>query len=156
MTVDWAMLCDAATVREGLGNILGAGIDTLPSVPRESAPPEMFQNADPKAVGTPVVFTVMIKFSMQRAEANRTHILELKVSDEDGAEVLGTKGQFYIPVNPTLPAGWLQSGMVPITAQILPKKFGGYAVDIFVDDQHLKNLQFRINKATLPNPLPPT
>ena len=146
MTLDWAIICDAATVREGLAHILGGGIDTVYSTPKEQAP-QGTAWPDSEVIGTPAQLSLALRFLLQRAELGRMHQVEVKVLGEDGENIVGATGVLYAPPNPSLQSGWTQGLIIPMSMQIAPKRFGVYSIDIFGDGAHLKSIPFRIEKA---------
>ena len=149
MRLDWGMLCDAATTRDNLAFILGAGIDTL-----QSAPLVPGQTTVPGQLGQPVQMAVALRFLLARGELGRPHNFEVKTSGVDGAEIGKIAGNFFAPPNPLLEAGWDQPIVVTLAHQMAPLQFGSYSIDIFADGTHIKSLPFRIIPAQVPPGFP--
>jgi hypothetical protein len=131
-----AFLCDAATVREGLLHILGAGVSRIP---RPSFPAPL--NAQLAMVAT-----------LMPVEARTQHSLAVVVQGMDGLRVAEVTGQFGVG---TLPAG-IQPGeplAVPIVLdlrQVMIPGQGTYSVEVLVDSQLAKSLPFMVSQVPAP------
>jgi hypothetical protein len=75
MKLDTCLLCDAATVREGLLNILGGGIT---SIVRDEFP-------------SPLGMSLALRVLAEPAEAANPHTIEIALSDEGGNDVVQVK-----------------------------------------------------------------
>jgi Family of unknown function (DUF6941) len=131
MQVDTALLCDAATVREGLLNVLGGGI-TSAYRPEFPAPLEM---------------ELAIRLKMHPTEIQNAHKVEILLQDEDGNQV--TRAE--IGFQPTeeahqavLPPG--EEVPIPITWDFPARPAiphpGRYSFEILVDGTHRATVPF--------------
>ncbi len=124
-----ALLCDAATVREGLLHILGGGITRLH---RGEYPAPMQVTLVAQVVLTPV-------------EVEHPHDVTAIVQTEDGDVVVQATGHLEAgPPNPLLEPG--ESVILPLMiglhGVVLPGP-GGYSIEISVDNVHQTSLSFR-------------
>jgi hypothetical protein len=138
-----AFLCDGANVREGLLNILSAGITR---VHRQTFP-------------APLGVQLAIMATLMQVEARAPHALRLVVQGEDGETAIQLDGQFGFG---EMPKG-LQPGepiAVPMVIDLrnarIPKA-GIYSLEIVVDNQHMKSLPFVVSDKpiVLMSPAPP-
>jgi hypothetical protein len=140
-----ALLCDHATVREGLLHVLGAGITR---VWRDEFPA-------PLGVGLAIVF------ELHQDETGRPHELAIHVRDEDGGGVAEVKGAFGADKNPTLAVH--ERILVPMAFNLQPaqiEKHGNYEITLLVDGQFKRSIQFAVRPsseraAALLPPAPP-
>jgi hypothetical protein len=151
MRLDWAMLADAATARENLGFIIAGGIDTLYALPAMPGQPPL----PPGQVGLPATAAIIFRLLLARAELGRQHAFELRISDEDGKEIMKLDGGFFAPLNPQLAAGWDQPLVISFNMMIPPQRFGTYGLDLFGNGVHLKTIPFRILQHPMPPQIPP-
>lgn len=124
-----AFLCDAATVREGLLNILGAGVTRIW---RESFPSIM--NVD-----------LAIMITLMPVEAKGPHRLRVVIQNEDGGPLAELDGEFGVgalPVHALKPGEPLATPMVLNLRQIPIPKEGVYSVELLIDSQLAKSLPF--------------
>ena len=124
-----ALLCDAATVREGLLHILGGGITRLH---RAEYPAAMQVTLVAQVVLTPV-------------EVEHGHDVTAVVQSEDGDVVVQATGHLEAgPPNPLLEPG--ESVILPLViglhGVVLPAP-GGYSIEISVDEVHQSSIAFR-------------
>ncbi len=129
MRLDWAMMAEAVQVREGLAYVLGGGIDTLTTA----------------EVPVGLHASVVIRLLFHRTEIDRQHIVEARVLDEDGNQLVQMHGHFQPRVPEDLPVGWDVPLLVtfPIENLALPRA-ARYSVEILGDGQHLKSLNLRV------------
>jgi hypothetical protein len=130
--LDWALIANAAEgPPNGLVYILGAGVDTLW---RESFP-------------APFGVSVVIRVVGSRSEAGRPHIVEVLCNDEDGHPVIPQAIRVEIPARavPTdYPLGWDLASQIVLNLTGVPiPRAGIYAIEILLDGQLLRTLQFR-------------
>lgn len=128
-----ALLCDAATVREGLLHILGAGITRLH---RAEFPAPMQVTLVAQVVLTPV-------------EIGTAHDVTAVIQTEDGEVVVQANGHLEAgEPNPLLEPG--ESVILPLvinlTNVVVPAP-GGYSIEISVDAAHQTSLTFRAVEA---------
>jgi hypothetical protein len=143
MKLDWAMLADAAQVRDGVAYVIGGGIDTVntPSLPA------VFNAA------------ILLRFLLHRLETDRPHVVELRINDEDGKELAKAQGTFFASASPDTPVGWDIPAVFALNIAGLPlAKDCRYAVEILADGGYLKTLNFRVrvNPALAPPFTPPS
>ena len=124
-----AMLCDAATVREGLLHILGGGITRLH---RGEYPAPMQVALVAQVVLTPV-------------EVEHPHDVTAIVQTEDGDVVVQATGHLEAgPPNPLLEPG--ESVILPLIIGlhgVVLARPGGYSIEMSVDNVHQSSLSFR-------------
>lgn len=124
-----AILCDFASVREGLLTVVGGGITRLwrPAVP------------------APANLSLALMLELHSMELGRDHELAVHVLSEDGEQVVEVKGGFN-------PAGDLDVGenlLVPMALDLRVAtlaRFGTYAVEVSVDGTHHRTLQFQVRQ----------
>lgn len=154
MTVDWAVLCEAVSVREGVAYILSGGSTEFYSNPvPEPRPP----NYDPQAIGLPVRLSLALRLQFVRAECSRQHTVEIVIAEEDGDVVVRSKINLLLaPPPPDLPKGWMSNMTLPIVLEVRPKRFGEYALDILGDNNApMKRISFMMKPAAQRPPAPP-
>lgn len=130
-----ALLCDAATVREGLLHILGGGITRLH---RAEYPAPMQVTLVAQVVLTPVEITT-------------AHDVTAVIQTEDGEVVVQANGHLEAGApNPLLEPG--ESVILPLvinlTNVVVPVS-GGYSIEIAVDGAHQTSLTFRAVTAAI-------
>lgn len=121
-----AMLCDFATVREGLLHILGGGINRLW---REEYP-------------APLGVTLGLLFEVHPTEMDSEHTLEVVMIDADGKEIGNVSADFAIAPDPDngRPGETLILPLVvPLQQVVLPAP-GAYSVEVLIDGQHKRSL----------------
>jgi hypothetical protein len=129
--VDSALLCDAATVREGLLHILGGGI-TRAGRPQYPAP---------------IGLTLALRVLIHPTEADRAHSLEAKLQTGDG-EVIGGFEVEFTPnaesAQKLMPGEFLSLPMPlePPPDAELPEP-GLYSFEILIDGIHQVSVPFR-------------
>jgi hypothetical protein len=124
-----ALLCDAATVREGLLHILGGGITRQ-------------HRAEYPA---PMQVTLVAQVVLSPLEVEHAHDVSATVQTEDGDVVVQATGHLEAGApNPMLEPG--ESVVLPLViglhAVVLPGP-GGYSIEISVDDVHQNSIAFR-------------
>ncbi|MBI3928260.1 MAG: hypothetical protein HY319_22135 [Armatimonadetes bacterium] len=121
-----AMLCDFATVREGLLHILGGGINRLW---REKFPAQMG-------------VTLSILLEIHPTEANRQHSMNIVLQDEDGRRLAEVNADFQVGRN-------VESNrrgepiVMPLAISLQQMTIpgpGAYSVEILLDGQHKRTL----------------
>jgi hypothetical protein len=146
MNVEWAFLAYSALGGSST-SALGIGFDSFPSFPIDVVPEHARL---PDQVGTIVKFAVVIRFLAKRVEGGTPHDVKVAVSDADGAQVTQVKSNIVPQINPNLPQGWDQSIISSFDLAIVPKKFGHYSLDIIIDNDHKKQIPFRILQVPAP------
>lgn len=128
MNIDCALLCDAATVREGLLHILGGGITRL------------HRAEYPSALGTALAVRVMV----HPTEADRSHQFETRLLSEDGEEVGSVQVNFEMshPVAVLRPGEEL-SVALPLSLHGLGIPHpGAYSFELLIDGVHHASVGF--------------
>ncbi len=130
MRVDTALLCEAATTREGLLYVLGGGVTRTqrPEFP------------------SPLGVTLALRILMHPTEIDNAHQLQIRLLDADGAEVVRVEMGFGVadPEQTQIEAG----EEVPI---VIPWDFPGrpqlphpgrYSMEILIDGVHQTSVSF--------------
>jgi hypothetical protein len=128
MRIDCVLLCDAATVREGLLHILGGGV-TRVHRPEYPAP-----------LGTSLAIRIMI----HPTEAASEHQLRALLLAEDGERVAEIGIGFGVSDPTQLTVG--EEASLPITLSLaavgLPRP-GAYSFEMLIDGIHQASVPFR-------------
>ncbi len=124
-----ALLCDAATVREGLLHVLGGGITRLH---RAEFP-------------APMQVTLVAQVVLTPSEVGFPHDVTAIIQTEDGDVVVQANGHLEPgEPNPLLEPG--ESVILPLvinlTNVVVPAP-GGYSIEISVDEVHQTSITFR-------------
>lgn len=133
-----ALLCDAATVREGLLHILGGG---LTQVWRESFP-------------SPLGASLALLITLHSSETGERHGMRIILQSEDGETLVNVEAEFQAEKGP----GWMPGHspglpmVISLMGVMLPAA-GSYSVEITVDRQHCFSLPFMA--ALVPSMVPP-
>lgn len=137
MRIDCALLCDAATVREGLLHILGGGVTQI-------ARPEY---------PAPVGLTLALRVAVHPSEAGSQHRLEAQLVDFDGHRLIEIDVDFAPSVNQD-PNDLGEEIGVNIPLNFPPQAVlngpGRYSVEILIDGIHQVSIPFSANQ--VPNP----
>ena len=128
-----ALLCDAATVREGLLHILGGGITRLH---RAEFP-------------APMQVTLVAQVVLTPTEIQFAHDVAALIQTEDGDIVVQANGHLDAgDPTPMLEPG--ESVILPLVINlhgvVVPRP-GGYSIEVSVDDVHQTSLTFRAVQA---------
>jgi hypothetical protein len=130
-----ALLCDAATVREGLLHILGGGITRLH---RSEFP-------------APMQVTLVAQVVLTPTEIQFAHDVVATIQTEDGDVVVQMNGHLEAgEPNPLLEPG--ESVILPFVINlhgVVVPSAGGYSIELSVDDVHQTSLTFRAVAAGL-------
>lgn len=127
-----AFLCDAATVREGLLHVLGAGVSRIP---RPGFP-------------APLNAQLAMMATLMPVEAGTQHSLTVVVQGMDGLRVAEVTGPFGIGTLPpgTQPGEPLAIPMVLDLRHVMIPSPGTYSVEVLVDSQLAKSLPFLVSE----------
>jgi hypothetical protein len=128
MRIDTALLCDSATVREGLLHILGGGITRInrPSFP------------------APLAAALALRVMVHPTEANRTHQLTVYLLDTDGEQVAEVRIDFGLNDPSVLDVGEEASLALPIPLHNVPIPHeGAYNFELLIDEIHQRTVPFR-------------
>lgn len=127
MRVDCALLCDAATVREGLLHILGGGVT------------RMKRDHYPAPLGADIGLRIML----HPTEADGDHVLEVILLSTDGAKIAELSAQFSVEKPTDLQAGEEVAVAVPLPVRQFPlPAAGNYSFELLVDHIHQISLPF--------------
>jgi hypothetical protein len=133
LKLDFAVLSNASEVNGNLLYLTGGGWDTG----WRQAFPAPFQGA------------LTIRLLWHPTEVASPRRLELRFLSEDGAEFAPTftLTMAAVQLPPDYPKGWDVPVMFAIGLQGLPIPAPGhYSIEVLVDNQHLKSVQFRMIK----------
>ena len=138
MTID-AMLCDAATVREGLLNVLGAGITRLHR--------EQF----PAAMGTQLALLL----HSTAKEMGKNHKLVITVTHENKEKIAEFAVDFSVAANTgSKPEETITVPLVATFAQQVLPSPGTYNIELNIDGTVARVVQFQAGLAPKPAAMP--
>jgi hypothetical protein len=128
MTIQVAVLCDAATDYNGKLNLLGT-FDTIYAPQMPAQHPQC---------------SIAIRINFDRAEEGR-HVLKMNFVDEDGQPIMKS---MQIPVEAEFPAEatFISRNMVVNFLQLTFTKAGLYSVDLSVDDRTLSSIPLAVKQ----------
>jgi hypothetical protein len=127
MRVDCALLCDAATVRDGLLHVLGGGVT------------RMKREGYPAGLGADIGLRIML----HPTEADGEHTLQVILLSTDGAQVANLTAQFSVQKPDDLQPGEEVAVAVPLPVrQFLLPAPGNYSFELLVDHIHQTSLPF--------------
>lgn len=121
-----AMLCDSATVREGLLHVLGGGINRL------------WREEFPSTMQT----TLAMVLEIHPTETEQHHKIHIFFRDEDGQQLGDVAADFNIGrnVGSSRPGENIVMPLIVSLQQMEIPKPGAYSVDIVIDKQHRRSL----------------
>jgi hypothetical protein len=134
MNITTGLLCDFASVREGLLFVVGGGVTRIrrPQYP------------------APLGCSVALLVELHQMELPRPHELELRVVGPDGEDVASIKAGFQTTGETDLDVG--ENMLIPVVADLrnaaLPKP-GRYNVEASIDGAHQLTLSFRATSIEL-------
>jgi uncharacterized protein DUF6941 len=132
MQLEWAMIAEAVQIRDGLAYVLGGGIDTVTAAELPAT-----LNA-----------SVLIRLHLHRTEADRPHLIEARILDEDGGQLAQLHGHAQPRLPDDLPVGWELPVMLNFAIHNLTlPRASRYSIEILGDGIHLKSLNFRVRVA---------
>lgn len=142
MRIDTALLCDAATVREGLLHILGGGIT----------------RAGRAAFPGPLNLTLALRILVHPTEADRPHRLAVRLQGEDGQEIARVDITFGVADPGALEAGEQISvpAPIPMPPQVQLPREGRYSFEVLIDGIHQTTVPFIAHLAAPPQQSPPS
>lgn len=128
MRIDCALLCDAATVREGLLHVLGGGVTrvTRPEFP------------------SPLGLTLALRILIHPTEADRQHTLDVRLQGADGQPVVQVNVEFGLNEPGDLQPG--EEASLPIPLALPPEVRlpgpGTYSFELLIDGIHQQSVPF--------------
>lgn len=129
MQLATALLCDAATIRENLLNVLGGGVSA------------MTRGLFP----APMDLDLALVISIHPSELADAHDLRVRVVGEDGQQIATIEGSFGpAQITGHRPLSEVQQPVVLPLRQVGLPAPGHYAVEITVDRTHLRSLDFTV------------
>ena len=140
MRIDCALLCDAATVREGLLHVLGGGIT----------------RAGRSVFPGPLGLTLALRILVHPTEAGHMHKLVVLLQGEDGQEAARVDIEFGVADPGTLEPGEQASLplSLPMPPQVALPAPGRYSFELLIDGIHQGSVPFMAHLVELsPAPL---
>lgn len=128
MRVDFALICDAVSVRDNLLHMLGGGITRI------------WASEFP----APMRASLATRIMLHPTEAEKRHKLRVVIQDEDGAKIGSFDAEFGVGVPDALTPG--EEVQVPLGFPLNPvrlPKEGGYSLELLLDDAHQTSVPFR-------------
>jgi hypothetical protein len=133
MRIDCALLCDAATVREGLLHVLGGGVTR---VTRQGYP-------------APLGLTVALRILVHPTEAGRQHKLDVRLQGADGQQIMEVNVEFGMNEPGDLQPG--EEASLPIPLNLPPElrlpSPGTYSFELLIDGIHQQSVPFVAQQA---------
>lgn len=140
MRVDCALLCDAATVREGLLHIIGGGI-TRAYRPVFPAPVEM---------------SLALHVLIHPTEMSRPHTLSVQLRDSDGKQLAELQLGFGVNDTSSFEVG--EEASLPLCVRFPPnvmlQTVGSHVYEVLIDGNHHVSVPFIAVLRPLPGQLP--
>lgn len=135
MRIDCALICDAATVREGLLHVLGGGV-TRANRPEFPAPLGM---------------TLAIRVMIHPTETASEHAMQVLLLAQDGQRVADIGIGFGVSQPDQLAVG--EEASLPLTISLgnvmLPDP-GAYSFELLIDGIHQVSVPFRAEHVAMP------
>lgn len=129
MEVTTALLCDFAQVRDNVLFVVAGGVTRMW---RQQLP-------------APMAVCLALVIEQDQFEMRRQHELQVIVVDQDGDQLADVTGGFQVG------GGELEAGdnvSVPVALDLRSvglRAYGPHEVRVYVDGQHRRTLQFRVN-----------
>ena len=122
-----ALLCDAARVREGLLHVLGGGVTRLG------------RDRFPTALGLDLGMMI----TLHPTETVDIHRLRIVIQGADGQQIARLDAEFGVGTQPGVQPGELVPVALAVPLQGVPLPGpGSYSLELLLDGQHRKSLQF--------------
>lgn len=147
MQVDMLIFAEAATIREGLINILGGGMDTFQLQPAQPGAPKEVPRPDgtmAKVLGNAVRLNIVMRVSTPAHEAGKNTTFVLRIVEPDGALVSQGSLNLVLNSHPERPKGWDLGGNILFSLDIFPTAVGEHRLDVEHEGIVLKSMQFRM------------
>lgn len=126
MQVTTGILCDFASIREGLLFVVGGGVTRLR------------RPTFPAVIGCDVALVL----ELHPMELTRPHEIELLIQGEDGERVASIMGGFQAGGDPEPGENLLVPVVFDLRNAAVPKP-GWYSIEVSVDGNHQRTLRFR-------------
>lgn len=135
-----ALLCEAATVREGLLHILGGGITRI----QRPGFPSLLQ------------LDLALVFTLTPSEAQERHRLRVVVQTADGAKLADARAEFGVTASVDLqPGERIASSLALQLRQVEIPAAGVYGVEVLIDGASRRSFTLVASQATSqPSPTP--
>jgi hypothetical protein len=119
VNIDWVIPCRYVEVHDGLGTLVGAGIDTywLPELP---APIQVF-------------LAVRLLATAEELESATEHVSATRIRNPSGDLLDEARGEIVIAGEVTRP-DWLVGLTIPAVVQFDATEEGAYMIELDVDD----------------------
>lgn len=128
MRVDFALICDAVSVRDNLLHILGGGITRI------------WASEFP----APMRASLATRIMLDPDEAAERHKLRVVIQDDQGTRIGSFDAEFGVGVPDALAPG--EEVQVPLGFPLNPVRLpreGGYSLELLLDETHQASVVFR-------------
>ena len=128
MRVDFALICDAVSVRDNLLHLLGGGITRIWAT----------------EFPAPMRASLATRIMLDQDEARERHKLKVVIQDEEGNRIGSFDAEFGVGVPDALAPG--EEVQVPLGFPLNPVRLpreGGYSLELLLDDAHQASVTFR-------------
>jgi len=126
--LDYALLCDYVRAERGIAHVIAAGVDTVYA----------------REVPTGRNLGLLVAFRFTRNECGRPHRIEIILQDIDGERMVETQTVVEPEWDDDLPAGWSLSANMGLNIGVPLPRFGQYALEILINDNHVKTINLRV------------
>jgi hypothetical protein len=132
--LDYGFLCDYVRAEGGIAHVISAGIDTVvaPEVPTGHN------------VG------LLMRVSFTRNECGRPHRIEVIFQDEDGERLAQLTAAVEPEWQEDLPPNWRVGVVSGLNIGVPLPRFGLYAFEILINDNHMKTVPLRVREPDQP------
>src|SRR5947209_2361758 len=125
-TVDFAFLADAAEAEPGRKlYVMGGGIDSIGAPVYPVVHPHL---------------ALVLRLLVHPTEANRNHVLEIRLMEPDGGELTKVEGSFSASDAGVPPGREIPMNMVLNFWSTRFERPGDYGIEIMINNQHMKSL----------------
>ena len=147
MQIDALMLVEAATIHNGVANILGAGIDTFLVTPLSESENMTISRPNGEVVpvvGQPMRFTIFARVCESANHIGQDKNLMFRMINTDGKIVTELLSSFRISENPKRLRGWDITINIVVTLDIIPTDLGNHRIEVYHEGRILKSIHFQI------------
>lgn len=136
--LDFAFLADAAEAEPGRKfYVLGGGIDSIAAPAFPVTHPHM---------------ALVLRMLVHPAEADHTHMLEIRMMDSDGGQLANIEGSFSATATGAQPGREISMNLVINMGNTRFERAGDYSIEILINNQHMKSLPLRLHQVEGPPP----